>query len=61
MNERTYTPERSNPEEFYAEELNRHIRKYFERFGRGEIDRATIHKELRDGIEAALQAIEASR
>jgi hypothetical protein len=59
--ETRYIPENRNPEDLYVRELNRHIKNYLEKFRKGEIDRERVHKELRDGIEAALQAIESYR
>lgn len=60
MKERRFTPERYNPAEFYAQEISKYLASYFERFQRGEIDRETIHREIKNGVEAALQGIEAS-
>lgn len=59
MDERRYAPERGKPEDFYAQEVSKHMAAYFEKFRKGQVDKETVHKELKDGIEAALQAIEA--
>lgn len=48
-----------NPALFFAQQLARHLPTVFKDFEQGKIDREAAHRQVRSGVEAALQGIEA--